>query len=105
MEKIQLEALIQNAKVSEDLKTRLLGMLGSEAEVQPQTLETIKAELNKAAEAAIQDVVNMQVLDAKDQFDVEMKQVDGEIAAFSQELNQKADAADLSAARDTINQH
>lgn len=105
MEKTQLENLIKNAEVSGELKTRLLGMVGNEADVSPQTLEAVKAELNQAAEAAIQDIVNMQVLEAKDKFDENMKEVDGEITVFSQELNQKADAADLSAARDTIDQH
>lgn len=105
MEKTQLETQIQNSKISEELKTRLLGMVGDETEVSSQTLEAVKAELNQAAEAAIRDIVNMQVLEAKDKFDEDMKGVDGEIATFSQELGQKADAADLAAARDMINQH
>lgn len=105
MKKTQLETQIQNSKISEELKTRLLGMVGDETEVSSQTLEAVKAELNQAAEAAIRDIVNMQVLEAKDKFDEDMKGVDGEIATFSQELGQKADEADLAAARDMINQH
>ena len=104
MEKTRLVGLIQEAKVSAELKTQLLGMVGEQEEVAPETIQNIKAELDRAAEAAIEDVVNMQVLEAKDEFDTSMAEVDSKISTFNQELRQKADEADMAAARDTISQ-
>lgn len=104
MEKTKLVGLIQEAKISDELRAKLLGMVGEQEEVAPETLSNIRAELDRSAEGAIQDIVNLQVLNARDQFDADMTKVDQQVGAFNRELTQRADKADLTAARTTINQ-
>lgn len=104
MDKQNLISKIGAAKIPEDFKKELVQLVEEEAAVGPETVKKIQARIDEFVEQSIDSVTNLQVMDAAEEFGDKMAKVDGEIKQFNQELNQKADEADMAAARNTISQ-
>ncbi len=104
MDKQNLISKIGAAKIPEDFKKELVQLVEAEAAVGPETVKKIQARVDEFVEQSIDNITNLQVMDAAEEFGDKMAQVDNNIKQFNQELNQKADEADMAAARSTISQ-
>ena len=104
MDKQNLISKIGAAKIPDDFKKELVQLVEAETEVGPETVKKIQAKIDEFVEQSIDGIANLQVMDAAEELDGKMSQVDNSIKQFNQELSQKADEADMAAARSTISQ-
>jgi len=104
MDKQNLISKIGAAKIPDDFKKELVQLVEAEAEVGPETVKKIQDKIDEFVGQSIDSITNLQVMDAAEELDGKMSQVDTSIKQFSQELNQKADEVDMAAARNTISQ-
>lgn len=102
MDKSTLIETIQSAKISDVLKKELIELVNAEAAYGPETIKKVQARLNGAAEEVIEDVANLQILAAKDEFDKQMAEVDQDIKQLNSEISKKADQVDIAETRSKL---
>ncbi|MDD5627033.1 MAG: hypothetical protein PHW01_03450 [Patescibacteria group bacterium] len=101
MNKESIIKLIQESKVSEDLKSELLGLVGDD-EPSPEMIQKIQARLEQAAEEKIEEVANKVAENAADTFTQDVDQLEQEENKIAQEISKKADEIDLEETRKQI---
>ncbi|MFA4880288.1 MAG: hypothetical protein WC650_01505 [Candidatus Doudnabacteria bacterium] len=101
MNKDSLIKLIQESKVSEDLKSELLGLIGDD-EPSPEMIQKIQVRLEQAAEEKVEEVANKVAENAADTFTQDVDQLEQEENKIAQEISEKADAIDLEETRKQI---
>jgi len=99
MDKNKITQLIQEAKITPELKQELLQMVEQEETLSEETIQKVQKRLASAADAVAQNIADIMVESATDKMNQDMDGLEKDVNDFQAELNKKADAIDLETTR------
>ncbi|PIU01559.1 hypothetical protein COT68_02590 [bacterium (Candidatus Torokbacteria) CG09_land_8_20_14_0_10_42_11] len=99
MDKNKITQLIQEAKITPELKQELLQMVEQEEILSDETAQKVQERLASAADAVAQNIADIMVESETDKMNQDMDGLEKDVNDFQMELNQKADAIDLETTR------
>ncbi|MEI6843301.1 MAG: hypothetical protein WCK48_02230 [bacterium] len=90
-----LKKHIDEAHISPELKKEIHTMIDAEETYSPALVDKIQTLLDGTAENLIEQVANLQIQEATEEFDKQADELEKDIQEFGQEINKKVAEVDL----------
>lgn len=91
MDKQNLIQKIEAAQITAELREELLNIVNSAGEYSDEVLLKVKNRLGQEAEGLIEEITNLQVQDATNEFEKKMDKIEEDIDQFNDDLKNKTE--------------